>query len=269
VADVQRLPECVRRSAGLAFLAAAAIGLAACGGSSPSRVASLGTSTDATTNSTATGSDRSSTTERKDNGPTALVDAWAACMRRHGDPNQADPVIDSHGVINITMPAPGQAGPPSPSAGGDAHAGIGRCSRYLNKAQVQLRAEDPVQDPQGVPTSTAVPFANCMRANGVPNYPYPSGPDDRVTNFNGTGVNPNIPAVEKVNDYCGKKLGLPTWWINGWGPPGDISVRSSLLPGAAGDCAYSKKGCGPQGGAARAFAPGAGAVGNSGVAAGG
>lgn len=267
MADVPRLAEYVRRSAGFAFLAAAAVCLAACGGSSPSRVASLGTSTDATTNSTAAGSDRISTIERQDSGPAALVDEWAGCMRRHGDPNQADPVIDSHGVINITMPAPSQAGPPSPSA--ETHAGIGTCSRYLNRAQVELRAEDPVQDPQGVPTSTAVPFANCMRANGVPDYPYPSGPDDRVTNFNGTGVNPNAPAVERANGYCGKKLGLPTWWINGWGPPGDISVRSSLLPGAAGDCAYSKSGCGPQGAAAQGFAPGAGASGKSGLAAGG
>jgi hypothetical protein len=63
-----------------------------------------------------------------------------------------------------------------------------------------------------------------MRANGVPNYPYPSGPDDRETNFNGTGVNPDSPQVQRVSDVCGKKLGLPAWWTNGWGPPGDISV---------------------------------------------
>jgi hypothetical protein len=63
-----------------------------------------------------------------------------------------------------------------------------------------------------------------MRANGVPNYPYPSGPNDSQTNFNGTGVDPNSPHVVRVNDRCGKKLGLPAWWINGWGPPGDISI---------------------------------------------
>ena len=28
---------------------------------------------------------------------TQLVDEWAACMRSHGDPNQADPIIDATG----------------------------------------------------------------------------------------------------------------------------------------------------------------------------
>jgi hypothetical protein len=199
--------------------------------------------------------------------PTALVDEWAVCMRSHGVPNQADPVIDSHGVINITLL---KITMPGGQLVRNTHAATGTCSQYLTKAQIELRGEDPVQDPQGVPTSTAVPFANCMRANGVPNYPYPSGPDDGTTNFNGTGVDPNSPHVVKVNDYCGKKLGLPTWWINGWGPPGDISVRSGLLPGAAGDCAYSKKGCGPQGpGLVPAPAGSGGARGNSGLGTGG
>jgi hypothetical protein len=231
---------------GVAVLAVlAALGQAVGGGgSSPRGAASLGRS-DGSAGSTSAGGARSAATSQpKDDNPTGLVDAWASCMRSHGVPGQTDPVIDSHGVINITAPPLGP-GEPGPSA--NAHDAGGACSRYLVKAQTELRAEDPVADPQGVPTSTAVPFANCMRANGVPDYPYPSGPDDSTTNFNGTGVNPNSPNVVKVNDYCGKKLELPTWWINGWGPPGDISVKSSGLPGAAGDCAYSKKGCGPHG----------------------
>lgn len=51
----------------------------------------------------------------------------------------------------------------------------------------------------------------------------------------------------RVNDLCGKKLGLPVWWINGWGPPGDISVRMAGLPGSAPACAFTKKGCGARG----------------------
>ena len=233
-----------RRARGLAVLAVvAALGLAACGGSSTPHVVSLGRSDGGARNSRAGGTPNTTTPPPKENNPTALVDAWASCMRNHGDPSQTDPVIDSHGVISITAPPLGPGGPP---ASANAHDAAGACGRYLAKAQTELRAEDPVQDPQGVPTSTAAPYANCMRANGVPNYPYPSGLDETM-NFNGTGVNPDSPPVVKVNDYCGKKLGLPTWWINGWGPPGDISVTSRLLPGAAGDCAYSKKGCGPHG----------------------
>jgi hypothetical protein len=62
-----------------------------------------------------------------------------------------------------------------------------------------------------------------MRANGVPNYPFPTG---NKTNFNGTGVDPTSPSVMSVNKVCGKKLGLPGWWIAGTGPPGDVVVSS-------------------------------------------
>lgn len=229
----------VGRQACLAALVlVAAFSLAACGGSSnaPQVVSLRGSSGRASTG----GARTVDSSQAKGNNPTALVDAWASCMRSHGVPDQADPVIDSHGVINIIAPPPGPGGL-RPSA--DAHNSAGACGRYLVKAQTELRAEDPVQDPQGVPTSTAVPFSNCMRANGVPNYPYPSGPDDSSTNFNGTGVNPNSPHVMKVNDYCGKKLGLPTWWINGWGPPGDLVVKPAVTPHIPGCDPPWRKGC--------------------------
>jgi hypothetical protein len=63
-----------------------------------------------------------------------------------------------------------------------------------------------------------------MRANGVPNYPYPDGD---TTDFMGTGVDPNSPAVEKVNQLCGKKIGAPAWWINGTDTPGSIEVNTA------------------------------------------
>jgi hypothetical protein len=238
----QDLATMSRQSAGLAVLAAAAIlVLAACGGSADApQVASLGKTTGAGSGTTTT------TTSQPNGNATRLVDEWAACERSHGDIHQADPVIDSHGVINITLPAPGQGGAPV----GDPHDATGECSNYLVAAQTALRAADPVQDPGGV-TNTAViiKFASCMRANGVPNYPYPSGPNDSETNFQGTGVDPNSPAVVKVNDLCGKKLGLPLWWINGWGPPGDITVGMAGpgLTGTPPPCVFAKAGCGANG----------------------
>jgi hypothetical protein len=30
-----------------------------------------------------------------------VLDEWAACMRRHGDPNQADPTITANKLIDI------------------------------------------------------------------------------------------------------------------------------------------------------------------------
>ena len=71
-------------------------------------------------------------------------------------------------------------------------------------------------------------YADCMRTNGVPNYPDPTGDQ---TNLN--GINMNSPVFENANNVCGKQIHAPAWWINGWGPPGDISSSSGpigLLP---------------------------------------
>jgi hypothetical protein len=63
-----------------------------------------------------------------------------------------------------------------------------------------------------------------MRANGVPDYPYPTGD---TTDFMGTGVDPDSPSVERVSQLCGKKIGAPAWWINGTDTPGSIEVHTA------------------------------------------
>jgi hypothetical protein len=136
-------------------------------------------------------------------------------MRSHGDPNQADPTIDAHGVINITIPTT------AVQLSGAVHAGADPCNQYVAAAQRALRAAHPVAGPPD--QAKNLKYVSCMRANGVPKYPYPTG---NSTNFNGTGVDPNSPLVQRVNRLCGKQLGLPAWWINGWGPPGDVVVSS-------------------------------------------
>lgn len=242
------------RAGGLAaFAAAAAIGLAACGGSSPPQVASLpasnaDASTTATVRVTSSAAGSSATASGKGN-PTALVDEWASCMRGHGDPNQADPTIDAHGVINVTIPASAQ------SLSNEVHAGADPCNHYMAAAQSALRAANPVAPPPD--QSEQVKYVNCMRANGVPKYPYPTG---NKTNFNGTGVDPNSPFVENANKVCGNKLGLPAWWINGTGPPGDVVVSSGWGGGPQPDGAAPNRprsGTGGNGGAgARPATPG-------------
>jgi hypothetical protein len=118
-------------------------------------------------------------------------------------------------VININIPADAQ------QLSGAVHAGSDPCNQYVAAAQRVLRAASPVPPPPS--QSALVKYVTCMRANGVPNFPYPTG---NRTNFNGTGVDPNSPLVQNVTKLCGKKLGLPAWWIDGTGPPGDVVVRS-------------------------------------------
>jgi hypothetical protein len=230
------------RSLGLvALVAAAALALAACGGSSGPHVARLPASnagastTDAGPSSTtaATGESSSATRPAKGNS-TALVDEWATCMQSHGDPNQAAPTIDAHGVINVTTPGSGQ---PSIELSNAVHAGTDPCNPYMAAAKAALRAANPVAPPPD--QAELIKYTDCMRANGVPNYPYPAA---NMT-FQGTGVDPNSPAVMRVNNLCGRKLDLPAWWVAGTGPPGDVTVGNGVSPGNPPPCFYAKTGC--------------------------
>lgn len=212
-----------RRPGALAVLAATtALALAACSGSGDSpQVASLGTSTGAAAGTSAaagtTPATSSSPGVQEAGNLGQLVDEWAACERAHGDPNQADPTIDAGGVINIQIPLNAQYA-------GDIHDLTGTCSEYLAQAQSELRAANPVAPPPD--QSEILKYTNCMRTNGVPNYPYPTPGSDQL-NFNAAGVNPDTPQFMRANDLCGKKIGAPTWWINGTTTPGDIEVTTA------------------------------------------
>ena len=224
----------VRRDAGaMAILAVVAVlavlALAACSGgesSAPQQVASLGTTTGAGTpgtgsgtsadpGATAGGSGGSGVRATIAGNVTPLLNEWAACERSHGDPQQTDPTVDAGGVIYIAVPQNAQ-----PT--GNLHERTGTCSQYLAQASNELRAANPVAPPPD--QAELLKYVNCMRTNGVPDYPYPDGD---TTNFFGTGVDPDSPAVVRVNDLCGKKLGLPTWWINGTDIPGSIEVHTA------------------------------------------
>ena len=201
----------------VAVVTAVALGLSACGGTgsdSPS-VANVSTTT---SNSENDGS--AAATVPKNNAAQSLVE-WANCMRSHGDPNQPDPTIDAHGGIDISIPESGA------SLSNAVHNGTAPCNGYLATASADLRAGASDLTP---PDQVAlVKYSQCMRANGVPNYPDPGTGSEM--NFRGLGIDPNSPFFLRANDKCGKQIDAPSWWISGAGPPGNISVQSGPIYG--------------------------------------
>ena len=150
-------------------------------------------------------------------------------MRSHGDPNQTDPTVDNHYGINITIPLSAPA-----TLSNEVHGGTAPCNQYLAAASNALKAEHPAP-PAPSNDATGVKYAACMRANGVPSYPDPTG---NRTNLR--GIDMNSPLFISANKLCGKQIGAPAWWINGWGPPEtsrsqtspQAASRRAVLPGA-------------------------------------
>lgn len=207
-----------RRLGGFALLAAAALALAGCGGARGPSVAAIATTTSTTASGTRA-SIGSSTIATGKRSATGFLVEWAACMRAHGDPNQTDPTVDNHYGINIVIPL---SAPQTLS--NEVHGGTAPCNQYLAEASNALKAEHPAPPPPSE-TGTGVKYASCMRANGVPNYPDPTTTGgEQKTNLR--GIDMNSPFFIRANKLCGKKIGAPSWWINGWGPPGNISVTS-------------------------------------------
>ena len=210
-----------RRWGGLAALvAAAAIGLGACSdsssppasqGTTSPTVASLPTSTRAGTSSGH--SDGTTTTTLPNGEPTRLLDEWANCMRSHGDPDQVDPTVDTTKVIQITLGA-GYAG--------GLRGGSGACGAYLSAAEAALGGGTP---PASLDDETALKFAQCMRANGVPDYPDPTGNSQAIRSTSGSDLNPADPTFQAAATLCTKKTGFVSKFSTGAPQPGSISVN--------------------------------------------
>ena len=201
---------------GLAVLAVlAAAGLAACGGSSPSHVASLGRTTGAD-------SGAPTTTLPKGN-PTQLLDEWAGCERANGVPDMTDPSITSSGAIHITLPADANS---STSQSFDPH--NGKCGPYLTAASQDLRGGQPLQRPD---PAKVLKYSQCMQSHGFPQFPDPDssgGLSLQVTP--GSPMNPGNPAFVNTSKMCAQKYGVPAFGNPNSAPKGSIEVQSGNGP---------------------------------------
>lgn len=160
-----------------ALLAAAALalGLAACGGSAPAAVVpSLGAVTGTVVSSQARA---------------GLVHQVAECIRSHGIPAYQEPVITAAGVFSDTRSIQ--------NAGqGEQDAAYNACKSLAARAGF-----DPTSEPPAPPALVAagVRSAECMRANGLVNFPDPTA-RSTFTPGHGFGIQGNaIPAGGKTS----------------------------------------------------------------------
>ncbi len=206
---------------------AAAIGLTACGGGSlgAPHVASLGKSRS---------DQRGGQTAVPTGNATQLLDEWATCMRAHGDPNQADPTMDVNKDIDINWNPEIIGGIFGTNKGGQGNAGPGQyCRSYLSAAQSALGGN---RQPSSSDQATLLKYAECMRANGIADFPDPVN-DTLSFNLGASGdLNPYNPAFQSASKQCVQRTGAQVPRAGGTPPPGVIKIDGAgPLPNTGAD----------------------------------
>jgi hypothetical protein len=149
-------------------------------------------------------------------------------MRSHGDPGQADPTINASKVININI-SPSIQGGYSGYSGEYGSGGPGvYCRAYLTAAQSALRGGQPAPKPD---PAKLLKYSECMRANGVPDFPDPTANGIQIPVQSGTDLDPKNPAFQSASKLCSKETGVPGF--GGTLPPGTVQVDGGR-PGGTG-----------------------------------
>jgi hypothetical protein len=171
-----------RRPMRTAAATALALLAAACGGSSGSHVAQIGSTAAQRTSSAGT-----SAASTPGNG--AL--AYANCVRAHGVPNWPEP--NSSGVFEkskLTLQQLGVSNSRLQAAQTACRHLLPRGSQPPNQAQLQQsRAQ-------------ALSFSRCVRAHGVANFPDPDS-DGLIPDPASVGIDQGSPTFEAANNACG------------------------------------------------------------------
>jgi hypothetical protein len=164
-----------------------AVGLAACGSSSPTTGGATSAQGDAAANQ-------------------AKGLAFAHCMRSHGVANFPDPT-GSGGGLRVQI----QSGPSGTSVNGVAVNGpafrsaMQACRSYLPNGGHPSAAQTAKAQAQ------ALAMSRCMRSHGVTNFPDPkfgSGPGGGIgIQLNGPGLDPNSPTFKAAQKACGSIFG--------------------------------------------------------------
>ena len=203
--------------------------LAACGGSSsPSAgVAHIGT-TSSSSPSSASGGSSGGTPESGETSASAqrkMVE-FAQCMRTHGEPEFPEP---SEGGIRIENH---NGHGPNPESS-QFQAAEKACSKYAPSKVAPSPAQQAKMQEQ------ALKFSECMRHNGVPNFPDPkfSGGATRVTLKAGGagGLDPSSPQFRAAQKACQSDLSFkpgrgPAGSVHAGAGPGRSSEQTAVAP---------------------------------------
>jgi hypothetical protein len=164
----------------LAGLVGLSLLVAACGGSSGSHVAQLGSTTTQSSSSANPGA------SAQQNG--AL--AFARCMRAHGVPKFPDPTRGGE-LVKESLQQLGVSSSRFQSASSGCNHLLPNGGSGPSPAQVQqLRAQ-------------ALQFSQCVRTHGLSNFPDP-GSDGRIPDPATVGINQGSPKFEAANQACRK-----------------------------------------------------------------
>jgi len=169
------------------MLAALSLLVTACGGTTPSGVASIG-STTTTLSSASAGSSSSG-----QSGPTeAQLLKYAECMRTHGYPTMPDPVpAQGGGYAFKGAGTPGGIDLNSPQYQSAAKA----CQKYVPPS---LQNVTPAES-----AAYALKYGECMRSHGEPGFPEPNA--QGLIKINPTGIlDPNASQYARAEKACQK-----------------------------------------------------------------
>lgn len=120
---------------------------------------------------------------------------FAQCMRDNGLKDWPDPAEEAGGLG--PMPMPEGADPQAVEAATE------KCREYLPNG-----GERPKSDPEQ--TERLRKFAQCMRDNGVPEYPDPEGDGGPLAIPPDSGIDPSSPDFKAAEEKCQKLLPKPT-----------------------------------------------------------
>jgi hypothetical protein len=150
-------------------------------------------------------------------------------MRSHGDPTQVDPTVDADKVIRITWDPSTPGGLFGTFKGGQGNTGPGQyCRSYLAAAQMALSRGEREKPPDQAQVER---YSECMRANGVPDFPDPTGDGLELRGGPDSDLSPNNPTFAKASKLCGQKTGVHLF--GGTRQPGMIQLNGDSPGGGA------------------------------------